>query len=561
MFKKIKKVNVMSLIQLYRFISILLTVFIYIIRGVSERYNIQAMLFLIICVVVAAFLLQYLYRKSWHIRARLHLLLFMEILGISFLMLFTGGLKSPFIWCFLNPLLIISYHMRFSQKTMYLVVNFFVLCGIGYSVEKTKNIWEYRISNSNIILSYTLILILVNVVFEYNRRIVENQKQLEAAYKELEDYNRRIKGMTQDILYMYEAVQAIPEQRDKEEIAGMILKFATRVLPQCAAFFVPEGCKDAGCLISSKEIDKDIKNVIVNKIKSMPPGVSKRQVMVHTIKQGLVAAFIGVLNIKSYGTIGLLVSQEEFNHNRDEYEASLLLFSQLGATFFDKIESEFISNELAVADEQNRIAEDIHDSVVQRLFASSCFGYDIINNWDEISNDAKKEQVTLIIENIQSSLKDLRSTIYNLSSKKQEIQFFKESVYNFLKDMERLSNINISMDITGDTDNLSLSAKKALYRIITECTGNAIKHAKCKNIWVNMNISDTHTFLSIRDDGIGLDQEKAEKEKNGLGLYNIKSLVRIFNGTMKINSRMGFGTLFEIVFMNSDLFKNRAKVV
>ena len=73
-----------------------------------------------------------------------------------------------------------------------------------------------------------------------------------------------------------------------------------------------------------------------------------------------------------------------------------------------------------------------------------------------------------------------------------------------------------------------------------------------------MNISDTHTFLSIRDDGIGLDQEKAEKEKNGLGLYNIKSLVRIFNGTMKINSRMGFGTLFEIVFMNSDLFKNRA---
>ena len=53
--------------------------------------------------------------------------------------------------------------------------------------------------------------------------------------------------------------------------------------------------------------------------------------------------------------------------------------------------------------------------------------------------------------------------------------------------------------------------------------GNAIKHAKCKNIWVSMNISDMQTLLSIRDDGIGLDPEKAEKEKNGLGLYNIKA--------------------------------------
>ena len=126
--------------------------------------------------------------------------------------------------------------------------------------------------------------------------------------------------------------------------------------------------------------------------------------------------------------------------------------------------------------------------------------------------------------------------------------------------MERLSNTNISLDIAGDTDNLSLSAKKALYRIITECTGNAIKHAKCKNIWVSMNISDMQTLLSIRDDGIGLDLEKAEKEKNGLGLYNIKSLVRIFNGTMKINSESGMGTSIEMVFLNTDIFKNQSLV-
>jgi len=97
--------------------------------------------------------------------------------------------------------------MEFYQKNMYLAANFIVLCGIGYYVERSMDILEYLISNSNIILSYTLILILVNIVFEYNKRIMANQKQLEAAYRKLEDYNKRIKGMTHDILYMYEAVQ------------------------------------------------------------------------------------------------------------------------------------------------------------------------------------------------------------------------------------------------------------------------------------------------------------------------------------------------------------------
>ena len=68
------------------------------------------------------FILHYLYMISYHVKARIHLLLFMEILGISFLMLL-GGLKSLYM-VFLNPLLIISYHMEFYQKNMYLAANF-----------------------------------------------------------------------------------------------------------------------------------------------------------------------------------------------------------------------------------------------------------------------------------------------------------------------------------------------------------------------------------------------------------------------------------------------------
>ncbi len=553
--KKNIKDNIVSLIELYRLISIILTLFLYIIRGLFEGYGLFSMFFLTACVSISTLLLQYLYRRNYQNRGRLHLLLIIEILGISFIKMFTGGLKSPFIWCFLNPLLIISYYVFPRQKAYYLAANFLVLCGIGYYVERSLGIREYLLLNSNIILSYILICILINILFEYNRQIVDKQKKLTTAYSDLENYNARIKGMTNDILYMYEAVQAFPNQKDKTEIVNIILDFASRVLPRCKAFFALEGCRDADCVVSSKIIDRDIRDIIVDKIKDISWDVSKKNIMVYTIREGLMTAFIRVSNIRGYGTFGLLVSQEEYNHAKDEYEANLLLISQLGATFFEKLESEFISNELAVTEEQNRIADDIHDSVVQRLFASSCFAYDTIKKWDKMPDESKKEQMMLITETIQSSLKDLRSTIYNLSSKKQEIEFFKESVQYYLYDMERLSGVNISLDINGEPDNLPLSAKKALYRIITECTGNAIKHANSRNIWVSMTISDDQTLLSIADDGIGLDQEKAEREKNGLGLYNIKSLVRIFNGVINIDSKRGIGTTFNIAFKNSDVFR------
>lgn len=208
--KKNIKDNIVSLIELYRLISIILTLFLYIIRGLFEGYGLFSMFFLTACVSISTLLLQYLYRRNYQNRGRLHLLLIIEILGISFIKMFTGGLKSPFIWCFLNPLLIISYYVFPRQKAYYLAANFLVLCGIGYYVERSLGIREYLLLNSNIILSYILICILINILFEYNRQIVDKQKKLTTAYSDLENYNARIKGMTNDILYMYEAVQAFP---------------------------------------------------------------------------------------------------------------------------------------------------------------------------------------------------------------------------------------------------------------------------------------------------------------------------------------------------------------
>jgi len=554
-FSKLKKSSIMGMIELYRFISVILTLSIYLIHSVFEDYKVGTIILLVLCVASFTQLINYLYKKSYDNAFRMRLLLLIEIVGISFLIILTGGLKSPFIWCYLNPLLLISYYMYPRQKVLYLAVSYIIFIGIGYFAESAPGFPEFFMDNSNVILSFILLLILFNILFDYNRQIIRKQDELQAANRELKRYNARINGMIRDMLYMYEAVQTISGQRGRNEIIHVLMDFAERVSPECITFYIPDVFSNTESFISSNEINHEIKDKLVDKYKNNKHDIKENQIFAFSPADGYNALICKLSYIKKFGAIGLLVTEDEYKRNKTEYETILLLISQLGETFFEKNETEMVERELVVAYEQDRIADDIHDSVIQLLFATSCFAYNTIKKWENLSDDDKKKQMTKMMEAIASSLKELRSTIYNLSSKKQQISFFKDSIRSYLQELESLTGIKINLDIEGDAENLSFSAKKTLYRIITECTGNAIKHSKCDNIWVVLHIGDIKTNLSIKDDGIGLDLNKATQEKNGLGLYNIKSLIRSFNGTYKILSEPNSGTTFDIEFNNPDIIK------
>jgi signal transduction histidine kinase len=483
----------------------------------------------------------------------MNLLLFVEIVGISFLMLVTGGFESPFIWCFLNPLLIVSYYLKAKLKIVYLSLNLLLLCSIGLYVEKNHNLGKYLLDNSNSIMSFILILILINFLFFYSRQIEKKQKELEGANNELESYNARISGMTQDILFLYEAVQTIPGQRGYYEIVNIILNYAGRLSPEYNAFFIQRDIRRGDGPMSLKPMEAETMTQLLNKLQEENGILPAKRVTSIKLAPDMTAVYIHVANNRDYGIIGFLVPETDYCKETDRYEANLLLLSQLCTTFFEKIDYETVGYELAVADEQNRIADDIHDSVIQRLFAASCFAYDTIKKWDKITDESKKEQMAQLMESIQTSLTDLRSTIYNLSYKKQQIVLFVDSIRSYLEELERLSGIKIHLEVEGNTDEISLSARKAIYRIIAETTGNAMKYARCSNIWITIDIGNSNTILKIRDDGIGFDVQKAEMEKKGLGLNNIKSLVRILGGNVNIKSSNTSGTAYSIEFPDSSI--------
>lgn len=566
MFKKGSRIDITSLIEFYRFISITLTVTIYILKGIYDSYSIPVMAVLALCVITSAVLFNYLYKISVEMGYWLYILVLIENIGILFLILYTGGLNSPFIWCFLNPLIILSAYVRVRIKVPYLALSLLMLYIAGYFKENSMEVTEYLMSYSNIILSYLLIIILANILFYYYKIIRNNQDKLQRvnedlrkANNKLESYNKRIEGLIQDTVAMYDAIQALPVLSGISDVVKIILDFTGRLSPMGSAFFAIKNSGEASTVITSKPLEDKMFEQLKNIIDSNPVNDDSN---ITAVKVGTdqIAVFASVKKVLSYGAVGLVLPETEYCRSKNEYDTSILLYTELCVIFFDKIKTDAISRELVIEDEQNRIADDIHDSVVQRLFAMSCFTYDILKKWDDISNEEKKSQITMVMETIRSSLIDLRSTIYNLSSKKQQVDQFEESITSYLGELERLSRIDIHSDINGKFDNLMVGAKKAMYRIITESVGNAIRHANCRNIRVKLSVGETSTSLSIVDDGSGLDHENAFKKKSGLGLYNIRSLVRVFNGKLEIRAVEPSGTSIAISFANTDIMKGHEEV-
>jgi signal transduction histidine kinase len=92
-------------------------------------------------------------------------------------------------------------------------------------------------------------------------------------------------------------------------------------------------------------------------------------------------------------------------------------------------------------------------------------------------------------------------------------------------------------------ENLTNKTKIHIYRIIQESLQNIYKHAKAKLVNIIVQQEDNLISLSIIDDGVGYD---SSKQKEGIGLKNIKSRVSAIGGKQKINTQINKGTTINI---------------
>ncbi|MGI6227148.1 MAG: sensor histidine kinase, partial [Peptococcales bacterium] len=235
---------------------------------------------------------------------------------------------------------------------------------------------------------------------------------------------------------------------------------------------------------------------------------------------------------------------------------------QLSSIVLEKFELEKVNEKLLVSQEQNRIANEIHDSALQRLFGLSCGIYTLMKKLDSLAVIQIEEELILMQRSINNILKELRSIIYGLSWKKDGKNNFIEELKNYIEETKRLNNIDISLNIIGDDELLSCLQKKAIYRIISEGISNAIHHGQADKVEVILRIENNITILQVIDNGIGFELNQLDKDREqGLGLKNIEYLVNSLQGFIDLQSMPRKGTKLLINFPNKSLSISEEEVV
>jgi PAS domain S-box-containing protein len=198
------------------------------------------------------------------------------------------------------------------------------------------------------------------------------------------------------------------------------------------------------------------------------------------------------------------------------------------------------SHNLAVLEERQRIARELHDSVTQLLYGI-CLYCTATSRSLRGGNTAQVEQnLTEIKDNALQALQEMRLLILELNPPKLQKEGLVAALKASLEIIETRTGLETELKTDG-IHRLPRSVEAQLYRIAMEALNNLVRYAQAKKITVDLRTGDDWIWLEIRDNGVGFDVAKA-LSSGGMGLHSMEQRARQLKGRLEVVSQPGSGT-------------------
>jgi NarL family two-component system sensor histidine kinase LiaS len=198
--------------------------------------------------------------------------------------------------------------------------------------------------------------------------------------------------------------------------------------------------------------------------------------------------------------------------------------------------------ELAIAQERNRLARDLHDSAKQLALAASFQIAAARELFDRDPQTASKHLADAenLVDKVRTELTDL---IHELRSTQMDGRDFNDIVRTYAAEWAHSSGIGVQVDIRAD-ENLPIEVEEVLYRILQEALANVARHSGARQAFVLLEQQNGEIQLSVRDEGVGFDEESVS---SGMGLSSMQERAEAIGGFTRVNSRPGAGTEVRVV--------------
>jgi signal transduction histidine kinase len=193
------------------------------------------------------------------------------------------------------------------------------------------------------------------------------------------------------------------------------------------------------------------------------------------------------------------------------------------------------SRELTVVEERNRLARELHDAVMQRLFSlrlSARAARKLVPIDPEAAACRLGEVESLAAE----AIAELRGVIVELRPADLDAHGLVETLRRHVTLLDRLHDTEVTFSVKSPVD-LSREGEVEVLRLVQEALGNAFRHARAQHVAVTVETER----ITIADDGAGFDA--AEAATRGLGLLSMRERAKALGGELELTTAPGEGTV------------------
>lgn len=255
-----------------------------------------------------------------------------------------------------------------------------------------------------------------------------------------------------------------------------------------------------------------------------------------------------VLPIKAKGqVIGVLDVQQDTVNAFDDVEVTVLqsLANQAGVAIENARLYEQ-AQQLAVLEERQRLARDLHDSVTQALYGATLYAEAAARLLDAGNTKVAAEHLRNLRDTAHEALGEMRLLIFELRPSVLEAEGLAAALHARLEAVEGRTGLGTEITVDG-IEKLAPDIEEGLYWICQEVLNNTLKHAKANHVALSLHLQpdNRRVRLSIRDNGLGFDLETARRS-GGWGLRGIEERVELMTGTLQIESAVGAGTTVSV---------------
>ncbi|ORB09320.1 histidine kinase [Mycobacterium mantenii] len=192
------------------------------------------------------------------------------------------------------------------------------------------------------------------------------------------------------------------------------------------------------------------------------------------------------------------------------------------------------ARQLTLVGERERIAHDLHDHVIQRLFAA---GMDLQGTVARARSPEIVERLNRTLDDLQTIIEEIRTTIFQLKSPLEHESGFRHRIQRVVTDLTENRDIVTTVRMHGPTTAVGGELAEHAEAVTAEAVSNAVRHSGASRLTIEVNVADMLT-LDIIDNGSGIPDDNRRRS----GLANMAYRAEQVGGRCEISNQATGGT-------------------